>query len=299
MENSKSNLRKRYYPLWWLLRGIASLPFPVLYFLASGLYGLLYYIIGYRKKIVVHNLQNSFPEKSTSEIQAITKKFYHNLADIILEIVKLGAISPAEMARRVQYENPELLQAYLEKGFTVITLGSHAGNWEWGLASSPCFFKEPADGVYKPLSSKFFEVYMRFLRSRLGPTPVKMKEVLRHMLKHRQEPRLLALLSDQVPPGGEIQYWTTFLNQDTAFYVGADKLADAFKYPVVFIGVTRIGRGRYKFSFELLREPGAVEKTTEYPLTEAYARTLEKWIKRYPADYLWSHRRWKHKRPVS
>jgi len=297
MEKSKSNLRKRYYPIWWLLQGIASLPFPVLYFLASGLYGLLYYVIGYRKKVVIQNLQNSFPEKSTNEIAAIAKRFYRNLADIILEIIKLGAISPAEMGRRVQYENPELLQAYLDKGITVISLGSHACNWEWGLASSSCFFKEPADGVYKPLSSEFFEIYMRFLRSRLGPTPVKMKEVLRHLLKHRNEPRMLALLSDQVPPGGEIQYWTTFLNQDTAFYVGADKLADAFKYPVIFIGVIRMGRGCYKFSFELLRDAGAVEKTTEYPLTEAYARTLEKWIQRYPADYLWSHRRWKHKHP--
>ncbi|PIQ19890.1 MAG: lauroyl acyltransferase [Cytophagales bacterium CG18_big_fil_WC_8_21_14_2_50_42_9] len=293
---SKPNLRKRYYPLWWLLQGISALPFPVLYFLASGIYGLLYYVFGYRKKVVLQNLRNSFPAKPETEIKLIAKKFYHNLADIIVEILKLGSITKAEIGQRVQYENPELMRAYLDKGMTVITLGSHAGNWEWGLASSACFFKEPADGVYKPLSNEFFEIYMRFLRSRLQANPVKMKDVLRHLLKHRNEPRLLALLSDQTPPGGEIQYWTNFLNQDTPFYVGADKLADAFKYPVVFIGVTRTGRGYYKFSFELLRAAGAVEKASEYLITEAYARTLEKWVQRYPADYLWSHRRWKHKR---
>lgn len=295
MQNS--GLPFKYYPLWWLLQGLAALPFPVLYLLADITYGLIFYVVGYRKKVVYQNLRNSFPEKHDGQIKQIAKRFYHNLADIIFEILKLGTITKEEMGQRVQYKNPELLQAYLDKGITVIALGSHACNWEWGLASSSCFFKEPADGVYKPLNNAFFEIYMRFLRSRLGATPVKMKEVLRHLVQHRSEPRMLALLSDQTPPGGEIQYWTSFLNQDTAFYVGADKLADAFKYPVVFIGVTRKGRGRYQFEFELLREPGTITKETEYPITEAYARTLEKWIQQYPADYLWSHRRWKHKRP--
>jgi len=292
----KQNLPYKYYPLWWLLQGISSLPLSVLYILAKVIYVLLYYVIGYRKKVVLSNLRNAFPEKNALEIKQIAKQFYRNLADIIFEIIKLGTISKKEIARRVQYTNPELLQYYLNKGNTVITLGSHACNWEWGLASASSYFKEPSAGVYKPLTNTFFETYMRFLRSRLGATPVKMKEVLRHLVIHRNEPRLLALLSDQTPPRGEIQYWTNFLNQDTAFYVGADKLADAFKYPVVFIGVIRQGRGYYKFSFELLRDAGVVEKNTEYPVTEAYARTLEKWIQQYPSDYLWSHRRWKHKR---
>jgi KDO2-lipid IV(A) lauroyltransferase len=261
-------------------------------------YGLLYYIIGYRKKVVYQNLIQSFPEKSAPEIKAIAKQFYKNLADIIFEILKLGTISTNELGRRIIYRNPELLQQFLNKGVTIISLGSHACNWEWGLASSACFFKEAADGVYKPLHNEFFEKYMRFLRSRLGATPVRMKDILRHMIRHRQEPRMVCLLSDQTPPHGEIQYWTTFLHQDTGFYVGADKLADAFKYPVIFIAVERVGRGRYAFSFELLQEAGVAEKPAEYAITEAYARTLEKWIRRYPADYLWSHRRWKHKRPV-
>jgi len=292
----KQNWRKSYYPLWWLMQGIAALPFPILYFLASGIYGLLYYITGYRKKVVFQNLRHSFPEKSETEIKVTAKQFYHNLADIIVEILKLGSITKDSLKKRVSFENPEVVQSYLDKGITVLILGSHAGNWEWCLAAGAVYFKEPSDGVYKPLHNSFFEMYMRHLRSHLGATLVKMKEVLRHLLKHRSEPRLMAMLSDQSPPGGEIQYWTTFLNQDTPFYVGADKLADAFKYPVVFMGVTRTGKGYYRFTFELLQEPGITNKPAEFAVTEAYARTLEKWIQRNPADYLWSHRRWKHKR---
>ena len=248
--------------------------------------------------MVYTNLRNAFPNKTDGEINGLAKKFYHNLADIIVEILKLGTISKAEMCRRVHYQNPELMQAYLDEGLSVITLGSHACNWEWGLASSPCFLEFPAEGVYKPLHNVFFEKYMHFLRSRLGPHPLPMKEVLRHLIRHRQTPSLVALLSDQTPPRGEIQYWTNFLNQDTGFYVGADKLAATFKYPVVFIKVIRQKRGHYLFSFELLAEPGAVTIPEEYKVTKAYAQSLEKLVQEYPADYLWSHRRWKHKRPV-
>lgn len=294
----KLKLRKRDYPLWFLLQGLARLPFRVLYFLATLSFYLLYYITGYRRKVVYRNLERSFPEKGPAEIKVIAKQFYRNLADIIFEIIKLGNMSQEELGCRVRYKNPELLQHYMEQGVTLIALGSHACNWEWGMPAYYSYARFPVDGVYKPLNNPFFEQYMRFLRSRLGPTPVKMKDVLRHLIQHRKNPRMLCLLSDQTPPGGEIQYWTTFLNQDTPFYVGGDKLAEAFKYPVIFIAARRLGRGRYEFSFELLQEAGETTKTSAYPITEAYARTLEKWIRQYPADYLWSHRRWKHVRPA-
>jgi Kdo2-lipid IVA lauroyltransferase/acyltransferase len=294
----KLKLRKSDYPLWFLLQGLSRLPFPVLYFFSHLVFVLLYYVTGYRKQVVFQNLERSFPEKQPAEIKAIARQFYRNLADIIFEILKLGTITPAQLARRVQYKNPELIQEYFDKGISIIALGSHACNWEWGLPSSSLFLRGPVDGVYKPLHNPFFDQYMRFLRSRLGGRTVKMKEVLRHLIRHRLQGRMLCLLADQTPPGGEIRYWTTFLNQDTPFYVGADKLAEAFHYPVVFIAVRRLGRGRYEFSFERLQEESATPTHTGYAITEAYARTLEKWIRQYPADYLWSHRRWKHVRPV-
>lgn len=290
-------MRPRDYPLYWLLQGLARLPFGALYALADMVYVLLFYVVGYRKKVVYTNLTNSFPDKSVLEIQQIARQFYRNLADIIFETLKLGHIPVAELQKRVRYQNWELLQHYINQGTSVIALSSHAGNWEWELAASTHIFTAPMDGVYKPLSSPFFEGYMRFIRSRLGAHPLRMKEVLRHLVQHRQEPRILCLLSDQIPPRGEIQYWTSFLNQETAFYVGADKLAAAFNYPVVFVGAEKIKRGYYQFTFKLLAEPGSVTNPDEYQVIEAYARELELWVQRQPAAYLWSHRRWKHQRP--
>jgi KDO2-lipid IV(A) lauroyltransferase len=125
-----------------------------------------------------------------------------------------------------------------------------------------------------------------------------MKDTLRHLIQHKKQPRLFCMLSDQTPPKSEIQYWTTFMNQDAGFFVGADKIASSFKMPIYFIHAQRMGRGRYTFKLVPIR-PSEQAQQTAFPVTEEFARMLENWIRKNPADYLWSHRRWKHNRPQS
>lgn len=293
------SLRRRDYLLWYLLIGLSRLPMAVLYVFADVIYVLLFYITGYRKKVVLHNLKNSFPEKEETEISLIRKRFYRQFADVVVEILKMGSISPEEMRRRVHFTNPELPQQFIKEGRSVLVLGSHACNWEWILSSSSIWFDFPVDGVYKPLTNTFFETFMLHLRSRLGPHLVPMKDTLRSFIRRKNENRAIALLSDQTPPRGEIQYWTTFLNQETAFYVGADKLAAAFQYPVLFVGVRRLKRGYYEITTELIHDGKTKLNPDEHLITEIYARKLENLIRKYPADYLWSHKRWKHKRPAT
>ncbi|WP_158546100.1 lysophospholipid acyltransferase family protein [Adhaeribacter pallidiroseus] len=123
-----------------------------------------------------------------------------------------------------------------------------------------------------------------------------MKDTLRHLINHKKQPRLFCMLSDQTPPKSEIQYWTTFMNQDAGFFVGGEKLAASFKMRVFFIHAQRVGRGYYNFKF-LPIIPAEQALKTAFPVTEQFTRMLEDWICENPADYLWSHRRWKHKRP--
>jgi Kdo2-lipid IVA lauroyltransferase/acyltransferase len=291
--------RKRYFPLWLLLRGVSLLPFPVLYLLSDVFYFLLYYLTGYRKKVVFQNLRNAFPEKTEPRIKAIGRAFYRNLADIIAETLKLGDLSPEDLKKRIRITNPEALTSYLDKGTTVLVMGSHACNWEWALPAASSYFAYPADGIYKPLHNQFFDNYMRQIRSKTGGNLIKSKDTLRDMVRRKNETRIISMLSDQTPPKGEIQYWTTFLNQDTGFYVGADKMAATFKLPVFFMGMRRLKRGNYEFTFVPVYDGSGPLSKTGFPVTEAYARHLETWIQQYPANYLWSHRRWKHKRPVT
>lgn len=297
---SQPGFRARHYPLWWLLKGVSRLPFPVLYGLSSFLYLVIYYGIRYRKKVVRQNLARAFPQKAVKDLLKIEKRFFLNLTDTMVETLKLLSLSPEELAKRVTLCNRAAIDAYLGKGIPVMALGAHLGNWEYMSAAGNAMFTRPIDGVYKPLASSFFEVFMWQLRSRFGITLVKMKDTLRHLLRHRGQARILSLLSDQIPPFGEIQYWTTFLHQDTAFYVGAEKLRASFGYPTFFVGMRHVKRGYYEVEFqELLPPPEQGVTVDTHLLTEAFARKLEAWVEQNPTDYLWSHKRWKHKKPAT
>ncbi|RNI31678.1 lauroyl acyltransferase [Rufibacter latericius] len=281
-----------------MLKGISLLPFPVLYALSTFLYGVLYHVIGYRKKVVRQNLERSFPHKSPEERLAIEKRFFLNLTDLIVESLKLISLSPANLKERLVYRGHERVEAHVASGTTVLMLGAHLGNWEYMSAASQIIYAAPVDGVYKPLASSFFDEFMKFMRGRFGINLVRMKDTLRHLIRHKADARIFTLLSDQVPPYGEIQYWTTFLHQDTPFYVGAEKLRSSFKFPAYFVGMRHLKRGYYEIEFqELLPAPAVGTPEEGYPLTDAFARKLEAWVNQYPESYLWSHKRWKHKRP--
>jgi KDO2-lipid IV(A) lauroyltransferase len=204
-------------------------------------------------------------------------------------------MNKAEMERRIVFANQELLDDFVKKGTPVITMGSHSCNWEWVLSAGAVQFSFPAEGIYKPLTNPFFEAFMLKARSRLGARLIKMKDTLRDFAAHRNVPRVIAMLSDQTPLKSEITFWTTFLNQDTPFYEGAEKLARKFGYPVLFLGVKRTSRGHYTLTFELISDgtPAA------HPITEIFARKLEAAIRHAPANYLWTHKRWKHRRPAA
>jgi Kdo2-lipid IVA lauroyltransferase/acyltransferase len=218
---------------------------------------------------------------------------------VVVEILKLRSMDRAEMERRIVFSNQELLDSFVQQGKTVITMGSHSCNWEWVLSAGAVQFGFPAEGIYKPLNNAFFEVFMLETRSRLGARLIKMKDTLRDFTANRNVPRVVAMLSDQTPLKSEITFWTTFLNQDTPFYEGAEKLAKRFNYPVLFLDVKRTSRGCYTLTFETLSDgtPAAPGAEPQLSVTELFARKLEAAIRHRPADYLWTHKRWKHKRP--
>jgi KDO2-lipid IV(A) lauroyltransferase len=290
-----------YYPLWLLLKGLSLLPLPVLYILADCIYFVAYYVVGYRKKVVLQNLRNSFPEKSGQEVKHITRDFYRQFADVVVEILKLTSMSAKEMRRRITFTNQQVLEDFVKQETPVITMGSHAANWEWILPAGAVQFTFPTNGIYKHLNNPFFEAFMMRTRSKLGARLIEMKETSRDFVRNRKVPRVVAMLSDQTPMKHEVEYWTTFLHQDTPFYVGAEKLSNMFGYPVLYLDVKRTNRGHYTLTFETITEGGKTPPPVDgaYPITEAFARKLEATIRRSPADYLWTHKRWKHQKPAA
>lgn len=288
-----------YAPLNCLLLGLAHLPLGALYVVADGLYYLLAYGLRYRGRVVQENLRRSFPDRSEAEIRRISQDFYRHFSQLVVEILKLAAISPAELARRAQWVNPELMTRALARQRPVITLGSHMGNWEWILGSGALALPGVMAGVYKPFKNPFVEAFMRRVRTRTGAEAVPMLGTLRYLVQHRRGGRNISLLTDQAAGPEDRPYWTNFLHQDTGFYSSAERLAAQFDCAVLYVGIRRRRRGYYEITFtEMPWGPAvAAAPANTSPITEAFARQLERDIQAAPEQYLWTHRRWKHKRP--
>ena len=278
----------------WLFRAIARLPFGVLYGLADGLALLLHYGLGYRKNVVYQNLTRSFPEKRPGEIGRLVRKFYCNLADIAVESVKAAVISPEETRRRVRLTHREIPRNYVLSGQPVFLLTSHQCNWEWVLLGGGLGLEFPVDAIYKPLHSPFFDRLMLGIRTRFGAHAIPIRQTLRETVRRRSLPRGISTVADQMPDP-QHAYWTTFLGQETGFFTGTERIARSLNYPVVFVEVRRLKRGFYEIIFSKLAEP-PYEALPPNVITERYVRALEEAIRANPADWLWSHKRWKHRR---
>lgn len=279
-----------------LFRLIGWLPFWFLYPLSNVMAFLAEHIIKYRKKVVLENLQNSFPEKSPDEIRRIASEFYRNLTDVTLETFKLITLSEEEVNARITFRNVEMINDYYDRSLTVIATSSHLCNWEWMLAAGGLHFKAPLYFAYQHIQNPFFENLMIRIRSRFGPIPVERSQILRESIKNKDIPHVVALVADQAPPGNaQNLIWNGFLSQDSAFYSGMAKLAKLYNWPILFLEMTRIKRGIYELEFkEVCLEP---EKLGEQEIIGAYSGLVEEAIRKNPSDWLWSHKRWKRKKP--
>jgi len=283
-----------FYGLNWV---ITLLPLRVLYLFSDFLYFVLYYMISYRRKVVAENLRNSFPEKSAAELKIIEKKFYRHLADLMVEILKLTHMSKAQSLDHMKVDNVELLERLYSEGRDVIAVIGHYNNWEW-LKSLIFHTQHQTVSIYKPLQNKRFDKFLLNLRNREGMILTPMSLIVREIIEARKANRrtIYSFVTDQTPPKGDIKYWTTFLNQDTPVYLGVEKIASKYDMAVVFFNVRKISRGYYCYTPELLFEHST--GLPEFTITESHVRKLEKVIKENPEYWIWSHRRWKHKKPA-
>jgi Kdo2-lipid IVA lauroyltransferase/acyltransferase len=283
-----------FYGLNWV---ITLLPLRVLYVVSDLFFLVLYYFPSYRRDVVAMNLKNSFPEKSPAELKSIGKKFYRHLADIFVETLYVTHMSLAEQRKRFTYTNLEIMDKLREEKRDVIAVLGHYNNWEWPTLL-PSYLKYKTIIIYRPLQNKYFDSYIRKQRSKNGIVLTPTSMVLRELLTNRKNNinTVTVFLTDQTPAVTGIRYWTTFLNQDTPVYTGAEKIASRYDMAVVFFNVQKIKRGFYNLRIELLLDHTA--HLSENEITEAHIRRLEEIIREKPEYWLWSHRRWKHKKPL-
>ncbi len=279
--------------LFFLVKSLAFLPVDWLSALGKWISFILK-TVNYRHAIILKNLSRSFPNKKTEQIQLIVTDFYNFLGRLIAESIKLFNISKYTLSQRTTFVNDDLLKPYLEQDQEVIVVMGHYGNWEWALLASSIHFDTEMIGIYKPLSSPFWNRKLHELRSQYGATLLSMKESTRHLLKKSHSSRLIGIIADQTPSAQEINHWIPFLNQKTPVFLGAEKLAKKLQCPVFYASVSPQKFGYYKITFELVST--FPNEYTDGEITLLHSKKLEQSIKNSPAYWLWSHRRWKHQK---
>lgn len=283
-----------YYLTYTLLWLFSLLPMWVHYLISDGIYVAMYYLVGYRKKMVRKNLTDSFPERSGTEIVKIEKNFYRWFCDYLVESVKLLTISKENLKKRMVFKGTELVNELTENGQSCAVYLGHYCNWEW-ITSLPLWVtpKAQCGQIYHVLENSEFDKLFLKLRQRMGAVCIPMAETLRKLTEFRQkqQPVVIGYISDQVPFWNNIHHWCQFLNHDTPVLTGTERLARSAGHAVFYIDVKRPKRGYYVAEFKLIaRDP---KQTEDYQLTDAYFKLLEASIRRAPQFWLWTHNRWK------
>ncbi len=279
-----------------LVKSIAALPMPILYALSKPLYFLLFYIVRLKRDIAEKNISASFPNMSKQEHMKLIKNHYKNFSDVILEITKSISINPTQLSKHVEFKNSHLIEEALKQEKPILLALAHHCNQEWAILAASQHFNTPIDGIYKPLHIKWLDELAYESRSRFNITLIPAKTCITDLIKRAKQTRIIAIATDQAPRRRDEAYWTTFMNQDTPFYLGLEKIAALFKYQVFFMELERTSRGRYQANFKHISSP-PYEKDS-HTITERYARAVEEQIFKRPQDWLWIHKRWKKKKSL-
>ena len=279
-----------------LLQFLTRLPLPVLYALGGFAYFIAFHVLRWHRELAARNLANAFPEKSPAERAALLKQSFINLGQTLAETFWGFGASADELTKRVAIENPELIERFVTERRPVVVLAAHVCNWEWLLPGTGAQFGIPIDAVYKPLRVASLDEFIRGTRSRFGGKPIPIHSFLLELMRRAGEARAYAMVADQTPPRNMDKYWTRFLNQDTAFFTGADKIARFLDAPVLYVAMRRVSKGHYSVRLHVLVEP-PYDGEEDLQVVERYARRLETEIRDNPADWLWVHNKWKYPKP--
>lgn len=272
---------------------IAITPFRLLYVFSDFIAWLLRCVFCYRVKVVIENLERSDLNLTPEQKQALIRKIYKNLSDILLESLKSFSMNRASVRKRHKVLNPEVAEPFYLNGQSLILATGHLGNWEWGSLSAAIQTPFRILGFYKPLKNKYINRLIYLSRARFGTILAATRETSHSFTNYQEVPTVFLMAADQNPRRVEQAIWVRFMGRETAFLHGLEKYAPTHQLPIIFAAINRVKRGNYELELSVLTENPSHHKPGE--ITQMYANKLESVIREHPEDWLWTHRRWKHK----
>ena len=279
------------YLLLILLWIFSLLPIQILYLISKIIRFIVYDILCYREKVVIDNIQNTFIEKSQTEVIKLKNNFYDYFFELIVEIIKLLSISNNELNKRFTFSNINVIKQALKKNKSVIVVVGHYGNWEWALRSASNLIDTKIIGVYKRINNTIFEWLLLKIRSNTNVLPVEIKSLPRELVNNNEK-KIYAMVADQSPTLEQSNVRINFLNRDTLVYTGFEKISKKYNMPVFYLNIKLTSKGYYESTFEEINSKNINGKKIE--ITKEFFSKLENQIKSEPRLWLWSHKRWKH-----
>lgn len=278
---------------FYLLKGLSRMPFWFIYGVSDVASWLLFYVLRYRRKVVLENLALCFPEKSPGWRRAIARRFYRGFADTMLESLKMFTLSPEAAKKRLRYLDPDGFAELLASGSNHIMIFGHFANWEWLMFTKLLYPEMKAVALYQRIENAFVNECALHARERFGMEAMQAKHALLGLSRLKNDgSTMVAFVADQSPARQVIKHWVKFFDVDTPVHIGAHQLAVALKYDVIYLDMERVGRGHYTVRVEKIYTPG--ESVTPYQIVDRFFALLERQIRRSPESWLWSHRRWKY-----
>lgn len=279
------------YPFVLLL---SKLPFRVLYIISDVVFLILYYIVGYRRDVVLFNLKTAFPEMDKATLKETEKRFYHHFCDLFIEVIKTLSISEQTLRDRYLFTNIEVLQKYVDKDQPVLVTMGHYASYEWVFALATLLKNHPGYAIYKKIKNPYFDKMLRDIRSKWNSTLVPNKqarEKIKEVLATQKGFAYFGFIMDQSPSNSNKKHFSNFLSVQTPFFTGVEKLSKQYDLPVLFLGTTRVKRGYYSSTFSVLTD--TPNQHPDFAITDAYAKILTELIIKDPAYYFWTHKRFK------
>ncbi len=280
-----------YYIVYGLLYLVSLLPFFILYLISDLVFFIIYHVWGYRKNIVMSNLDIAFPEKNIAEKTKIAKQFYKNFVDNFIETIKLLTISKVQVLKRFTWDDKEFNACYATGRNVQLHLG-HFFNWEYANHLLSIKSKYPVLVVYMPILNKVFNKLFLKLRSRFDAKMIAATHFRRDFLPYSTNRYCIVFVADQNAGAPDKAYWSPFFNRLAPFVTGPEKSARLNNSIVFFGSISKLKRGHYNAKITMLSDKPRNLKEGE--LTKLMIEQVEASIKEHPSNYLWSHRRWKH-----
>ena len=281
-----------------VLKALTRIPLWLTHGIARLIDGVAFHVMRWRRDRAERDVANAFPEKSAAARARIVRDSYRNLADTLVEAFWGFGASAEALGRRVAFENPEVIARSIVARESVILLTAHFANWEWLALAANTYFGINMDIVYQRPKVEAIDTFLCQVRGRFGNRFIPREEFIFHMMSHADEARAYALIADQTPKHKQDpKHWTRFLNQDTAFFKGAGKMAQFLEARVLYVSMRRVRRGYYSVRFIELAAPPYESDSNEL-IVERYAQNLERDIRASPADWLWLQNKWKVAKPT-